>query len=124
MKLILTVSGLLSLALGAVGIFLPILPTTPFVLLAAGCFSAANPRLYRWLLNTRHLGAFIRNYRNGAGVSRAVKRDALLFLWGTLSFSALLFRRPLVWGILCAVGIGVTTHILLMKTANAEESDK
>ncbi len=95
MKLILTVSGLLSLALGAVGIFLPILPTTPFVLLAAGCFSAANPRLYRWLLNTRHLGAFIRNYRNGAGVSRAVKRDALLFLWGTLSFSALLFRRLL-----------------------------
>ncbi|MEL7601823.1 MAG: YbaN family protein [Bacillota bacterium] len=124
MKLILTVSGFLSLALGAVGIFLPLLPTTPFVLLAAGCFSAANPRLYRWLLNTRHFGAFIKNYRGGAGVPRAVKRDSLLFLWGTLSLSALLFRRPLVWGVLSAVGIGVTAHILLMKTADAEESDK
>lgn len=124
MKLILTVSGMLSLALGAIGIFLPLLPTTPFVLLAAGCFSAANPSLYRWLANTKHFGAFIQNYHGGAGVPLAIKRNALLFLWGALSLSALVFRRPLVWGVLFAVGAGVTAHILLMKTKNADEADK
>lgn len=118
--LLLRAVGFLCLAVGGVGLFVPILPTTPFVLIAAGCFAASSPKLYKWLLATRHFGPFIENYRSGTGVPRRVKRDALLFLWGTLCVSAIVFRRPLVWGILCLVGAGVTAHILLLKTRPEE----
>ena len=112
--------GFLSLAIGTLGLFLPILPTTPFVLLAASCFAASSGKVYGWLEKSKHFGPFIKNYRNKSGVPRSVKRDTLLFLWSTLVCSALLCARPLVWGILIAVGIGVTTHIILLKSADPE----
>ena len=114
------VCGFLSLAIGTLGLFLPILPTTPFVLLAAGCFAASNDSIYRWLEKSKHFGSFIKNYHNKTCIPRSVKRDTLLFLWFTLACSALLSKRPLVWGILVVVGIGVTTHIVLLKSADPE----
>ncbi|MDR2502691.1 MAG: YbaN family protein [Oscillospiraceae bacterium] len=104
-----------ALAFGALGLVLPVLPTTPFVLCAAGCFSAANPRLYKKLANGRYFGEFIRNYREKSGVSRGVKLQALIFLWGALTVSALLVDALAVRAILAAVGVCVTAHILLLR---------
>ncbi len=112
--------GFLSLAIGTLGLFLPILPTTPFVLLAAGCFAASSSKVYGWLEKSKHFGPFIKNYRNKSGIPRSVKRDTLLFLWVTLACSAVLSKQPLVWGILVVVGIGVTTHIVLLKSTDPE----
>lgn len=125
-NLLLRIAGILCIGLGILGIILPILPTTPFALLAASCFAASSPRLYAWLIRSKHLGPFIENYRHGGGVPKKRKREAILFLWGTLCVSAAIFRQPLVWGILLLAGSGVTLHLLLIKTAedNREPSAK
>ena len=63
MKILLTILGLLSLTLGVIGIFVPLLPTTPFLLLAATCFLKSSKTLYEKLINSKHLGQYIRDYR-------------------------------------------------------------
>lgn len=63
MKTLYIALGTLSLALGILGIFLPLLPTTPFLLLTAALYFKSSPRLYNWLLNQKHLGPYIRNFR-------------------------------------------------------------
>lgn len=112
---IFTILGFLALILGMIGVFLPILPTTPFVVAAAGCFATGSPRLNKWLSDTAYFGEFIENYRTKKGVKKAVKRRALLFLWIALAVSALLSRQIYVWVILLIVGIGVSLHIALLK---------
>ncbi len=104
------------LVLGAVGIALPVLPTTPLVLLAAACFSLGSPRLLSWLLQNRILGPNIENYRSGQGVSRARKIFAILFLWAGLVVSMLVVRSTTVHIILSIVGLCVTVHLLMIKT--------
>ncbi len=116
-RALLRIAGILCIALGMIGIVLPILPTTPFALLAASCFAASSPKLYAWLIRNRYLGPFVENYRCGCGVPKKRKRQAIVFLWATLCVSAALFRQPLVWGILLIVGSGVTLHLALMKTS-------
>ena len=116
-NVVLRILGCMALVVGAVGVVIPVMPTTPFVLLAAGCFASSSPRLYAWLVRNRHFGPFIENYRHGCGVPKRRKREAILFLWGTLCISAVIFRKPLVWGILLLVGICVTLHLILIKTA-------
>lgn len=113
---ILIVCGFVALILGGVGIFLPIMPTTPFILVSAACFSGSSPRLYKKLLNTRYFGDFIANYRNKTGVEKMVKLKAIAFLWITLLVSAFIFTKPLVLVILALVGIAVTVHILMIKS--------
>ena len=116
MKLLLTCAGFLLLALGAVGVFLTMLPTTPFVLLAAACFGSASPRLYHWLAETRYFGPFIENYRNKTGVPAPTKATALVFLWAMLLLSMALSKKLWVTALLALVGATVTAHILLLKT--------
>lgn len=108
--------GFLCLALGAVGVVLPVLPTTPFVLLAAGCFGGSSPKLSRWLSRSRYFGAFLENYRGGGGIPLGVKVRALVFLWGMLALSVLLTRSLHLALFLALVGVAVSAHILLMKT--------
>ena len=64
MKVLLIGVGFLLLGLGAVGVFIPVLPTTPFVLLVATCFGSASPKMYKWLAETRFFGQFVENYKN------------------------------------------------------------
>lgn len=108
--------GMLCLVVGAVGALVPVLPTTPFVLLAAGCFGTSSPRLYGWLANTRYFGAFLENYKTGGGVPRRVKARSLVFLWGMLALSVLVTRSLPLVVFLTLVGAGVSAHILLMRT--------
>lgn len=110
--------GILALILGSIGIVLPVLPTTPFVLLAGICFSIGSPRLHEWLKHTRHFGYYIQNYQSGTGIPRGVKRHTLCFLWFGLILSMVLAHKLWLVPVLLAVGIGVTIHIHCMKTSD------
>ena len=121
-RYVLIVSGWLLLSLAAVGIAIPVLPTTPFVLLAAGCFSASSPKAYQMLLRSRYFGPYVEHYRNGGGITKAAKARGIITLWVLLGVSAVFMKSPWVYLVLGAVGVGVTLHLLLIKTRPAKES--
>ncbi|MDR2687252.1 MAG: YbaN family protein [Oscillospiraceae bacterium] len=117
--ILLTTLGLASLSLGAVGIAIPVLPTTPFVLLAAACFSASSKRLHGWLARSRFFGPYIEHYRTGQGVKASLKITSLIILWVGLGASMAIARAWWICLALGLVGAGVTVHLLLIKTAKA-----
>ena len=103
--------GFTFLGIGIVGIALPILPTTPFVLVAAFCFGKSSKRLERWISSNRYFGSYIENYRTKKGVPRDVKLKSITFLWAMLILSTLIFSHSFYIVILLVlVGIAVTTH--------------
>lgn len=104
----------MALALGVVGIFLPLLPTTPLVLLSAFCFSKSNKRLEAWLLRSRLFGPFIENYRTKKGISRRHKTGTLIFLWVGLVTSMVVIQAVWAYILLGVVGLGVSLHVLKM----------
>ena len=114
-KIMLIVCGAVMLLLGLLGVFLPILPTTPFVLIGAGCIGAAHPELLGKLERTPYFGEFIANYRKKSGISRKTRIAALCWLWGALALSAALGRRPAISLVLSLVGIAVSIHIMTIK---------
>ncbi len=114
-RLILNLLGFTALAFGAVGIVLPILPTTPFVMCAAGCFGAANPAMYRRLSRGKYFGEYIRNYRERTGISKAARIRGLAFLWVSLLVSGAVAQKQSVWVVLAVVGVAVTVHILTIR---------
>lgn len=120
MKYIYLLIGSVSLALGVLGIFLPVLPTTPFLLLAAALFFRSSPRAYAWLLNHKYLGAYIRNFREDKSIPLHAKIIILLLLWLTaVNCSVFIFTH---WGLrilMLAVAVGVTCYILSFKTKHA-----
>lgn len=117
LKVVLVAAGSVSLFLGILGIILPLLPTTPFLLLAVACYARSSEKLYRWLLNHRLLGKHIKNYREGKGIPLRAKVTALSMLWLSIGYSAL-FLVPLflVKLLLLFIASGVTIHILSIKT--------
>ncbi|MCK5075931.1 MAG: YbaN family protein, partial [Calditrichia bacterium] len=99
------------------GIFIPILPTTPFLLLASSCFIKSSPKFYNWLINNKQLGKYIKNYRENKGVPLKVKITSISFLWGTITYSFFFITQ--IWTIriiLLLIAIGVTLHIFSIKT--------
>lgn len=116
-KILLSSVGIISLVLAIIGIFLPLLPTTPFLLLSAACFAKSSKRLYNWLMNHKYLGPIIRNYRDKKAVSLQSKIYALALLWTTILSSAIFFVSILWLKILLVcIASGVTYHILRLKT--------
>lgn len=113
--------GVLSVALGALGIFLPVLPTTPFLLLAAWAFLNSSDRLYNWLMNHKVFGLYIRSYIEFKGVSKAHKIFALTTLWITMAISIYLIDRVAVRILLVIIAIGVSIHLLKLKTLSRDE---
>ncbi|MBM4444907.1 MAG: DUF454 domain-containing protein [Chloroflexi bacterium] len=109
--------GTLSLALGIAGVFLPLLPTTPFVLLAAACYARSSRRFYGWLLTNRLFGRYVRGYIELRGVPKKVKVVSLLALWVTIGCSAALAVDAL-WAraLLAFIAAAVTVHILSLRT--------
>lgn len=114
-KIILIVLGMVFVTLGGVGIFLPVLPTTPFLLLSAACFSTSSPRLSEMLINNKYFGSYIENYRYKTGVPRKTKIRAIIFLWIGLLISMILVKKLLVTGILLVIGTIVTIHLSTLK---------
>jgi len=83
------VAGTISLGLGGLGVFLPILPTTPFLLLSAACYSMSSERMHHWMLSNRLFGSYIKSYQEGRGLPLRTKILTLSLLWIFLSYSAL-----------------------------------
>jgi uncharacterized membrane protein YbaN (DUF454 family) len=83
----LILAGNFFVALGILGIFLPLLPTTPFLLLAAACYFRSSERFYNWLINNKWLGNYIKNYREKKSIPLKVKVLCLSFLWLTIGYS-------------------------------------
>ena len=106
-----------SLALGILGIFLPLLPTTPFLLLTAALYFKSSPRLYNWLLNQKHLGPYIRNFRENKAIPLRAKIISISLMWITMLY-CVFFIVPYMWVkvILLIIAAGVTYHILSFKT--------
>ncbi|MEW5966643.1 MAG: YbaN family protein [Pseudomonadota bacterium] len=96
--------GTLFVALGVVGIFLPVLPTTPFLLLAAACYARASRRVFHWLLNHRHFGPLIREWREHRAMPYRAKRRALWLI--ALSFAISIGFFVPGWPAKVAMGVG------------------
>ncbi len=118
---LLTAVGMLAMTLGIIGIFVPLLPTTPFLLLAASCFVRSSDRSYRWLINHPWFGSYIRNYREHRAIPLRTKFTAVGVLWSTIGFTALRIAPP--WwasALLVLVAGAVTIHLLGMRTLTPE----
>lgn len=115
-KIIFLVCGIFLVFLGILGMFLPILPTTPFLLLASFCFARSSKRVYDWLLSNRWFGPYIRNYREGNGITTGHKVIAISLLW--LTIGATLRVVSFWWLQLMLIGIafGVSYHLLTIKS--------
>ncbi len=112
--------GLICVALGAIGIVLPILPTTPFLLAAAACFCKSSTRMYDWLLGNKWFGEYIKSYREGRGLPKRTKITALTIMAVTIGVSTV-FLLPRILPpqlilpmqiVMIAVAAGVCIHIL------------
>ncbi|MGR6874428.1 YbaN family protein [Pseudomonas sp. HK3] len=112
--------GWVSVCLGVLGIFLPLLPTTPFLLLAAACFVHSSPRFYQWLVGHPKLGKYVLHYLNGEGLPKKAKVYTIATIWLTMSISAWLVV-PIIWGKLLLVLIGgcVSIYIWRLPTTDA-----
>ncbi|MDP2965825.1 MAG: YbaN family protein [Pelolinea sp.] len=114
--------GVLSLGLGIIGIFIPLLPTTPFLLLAASFFLKGSETLYRWLLNHKLLGTYIRNYREHKAIPLTTKILAVVTLWAAILYSMFFVTENLYLRIiLLSIAAGVSIHILHFKTLEKED---
>lgn len=108
--------GTTLLGIGAIGIVLPVLPTTPFVLASFFCFAKSSRKAEQWILSNRYFGSYIKNYQNRKGVPLDVKIKSLIFLWIMMIASMVYLNQYYLFWILTLVGLGVTAHILLLKT--------
>lgn len=113
MNLFLVIIGSISLALGVIGIFLPLLPTTPFLLLTAACYARGNQRFYKWLMKHPLFGEYIRHFRSEDGIPTAVKVRVIGILWLTIGCSAYLLRTNLMAVKILLVCATVITLFLL-----------
>ena len=121
-RYVLLALGWLFLGLGALGLFLPVLPTTPFVLLAAACFLRSSERLHRWLVEHPTFGVHIGDYLEGKGLQRRTKVVALVTLWASVSFSTVFFvPLPVADIIIVAIAAAVTVYILRLPTCDPED---
>lgn len=117
-KIILVIVGSTAIALGFLGIILPVLPTTPFLLIAAYCYARSSEQMYCWLIHHRILGVYIYNYLEHRAIPRSTKIVALSFLWTTLTITMLIIANWYVRAVILVAGVCVTIHILTLKALN------
>lgn len=112
MKFLLTAIGCIAVVLALLGAFLPLLPTTPFLLLASACFVRSSPRLHNWLRTNRLFGKYLRDYEDGRGIPLRGKVAILLLMWCSLAWSMTHVRWPVLIGMLAVIGVCVTVFLL------------
>lgn len=115
-KIVYIVLGSISLGVGLLGVVIPVLPTTPFLLLTAFFYLRSSDRLYQWLIHNKLWGRHLNDYITYRAIKKSTKIASLLFLWFTLTVSMILVQRTVVTALLIVVGIAVSAHLLLMKT--------
>ncbi len=109
--------GTVCMGLGILGVFLPVLPTTPFLLLTAFCYGRGSERFYHWLMDRSPFGGYIRNYQEGRGIPLKHKVLAIAVLWLTIGLT-LAYVATTWWMkiLLMTVAVGVTLHLGKVKT--------
>ena len=127
LQLILIAAGIIFVALGVVGIFLPVMPTTVFLLLAAACFVRSSDRLHRWLRNHRVLGPYLLAVEGRSGMPRRAKITTLVVLWISILCSAFIFvdrlwLRLLLLAIACGVSIFIVSRPTMKMTHEPDEA--
>ncbi|MBN2655752.1 MAG: YbaN family protein [Spirochaetales bacterium] len=120
-KILLITVGNISLSLGIAGIFLPVLPTTPFLLLSAACYVRSSKKLYLWLIHHRFLGLYIRSFIQYKAISLRAKIISLSALW-IVMLSTIFFFISFLWlrALLFCIGIGVTVYLMHYRTLTEE----
>jgi uncharacterized membrane protein YbaN (DUF454 family) len=118
MRIFLIIVGCVSLVLGIIGIFLPMLPTTPFLLLSAAVWVKASPSLYEWLLNHRLLGEYIRNYRENRAIPLRVKIVSVSLVLITIGYCIFAVVDKWWWAqvLMALLAIAISWHILSFAT--------
>jgi len=118
MKILLASLGVISLVLGIIGAFLPLLPTTPFVLLSAYLFARSSPKMNDWIVNHKVFGKIIYDYRVDKSISLHSKIIAITMLWVSILSSVFFFLSGKLWLqiLLISIATGVTIHIVRFKT--------
>ena len=117
MRGIYIVVGTIALVIGAIGLFLPVIPTTPLVILAAACYYRGSERLHAWILRSRWFGGTIKNYQAGRGLTRDTKVRAISMMWAMILISAWFFVSNLFVRVaMIGVAIGVTVYLVRLPT--------
>jgi len=120
-KWLLISTGMLCVGLGGVGIVLPLLPTTPFLLLAAACFVRSSDRLYNWLTSHRMFGSYIRNYREHGGMTTRARILTLVALWAGVGYAVVGVARSLSLRlVLLVIAVSVTVYLMRLKTVTRD----
>lgn len=118
-KAVLVVAGSLCLALAVLGVFLPLLPTTPFLLLASACYVRSSERLHGWLMGNRLLGSYIRNFKERRGIPLRGRVLTVVLLWLPLIYSV--YRLDILWLKLLLVAMGTVWSVLILRMKYAKE---
>lgn len=116
--------GSVALTFGIIGVFLPVLPTTPFLLLAAFCYLRCSKRMYDWLIHHKIFGRYIYCYLTYKAIPKKTKITAIIFLWSSLIISMILIASLHIRIFLMVVGIGVSVHLMMLKTLSLEEMNE
>lgn len=120
-KYLLITLGTLSLVFGVIGMILPLVPTTPFLLLSAYFYLKGSNKLYLWLIHHKILGLYIYSYIHDKSLSLSAKISAIILLWLTLILSMVLMNQIYLYIILSIIGVGVTIHLLTLKTLSRKQ---
>ncbi len=117
MRVVLLAAGTVLVGVGVLGIFLPLLPTTVFLLLAAACYARSSPGAYRWLTTNRLFGRHVQQYREEHGATMGTKVFSIGSLWAGIGASAF-FIEPALWvdAILLLIAVAVTVHLVMLRT--------
>ena len=123
-RILLISTGAFFVGVGIAGIFIPILPTTPFLLIAAALYAKSSQKFYNWLINNKIFGRYIKNYREGKGIPLKLKIFTIALLWITIGCSAF-FAVDILWVriILGIIAVGVTIHIIRIKPKDKSKID-
>ena len=115
-QILLITLGTFFVGVGIAGIFIPILPTTPFLLISAALYAKSSTRFYNWLINNRIFGQYIKNYREGKGIPLRLKIITITLLWITIGCSAI-FAVYILWVriMLVIIAAGVTVHVIRIR---------
>ncbi len=111
-------AGTVLVGIGILGIFLPLLPTTVFFLMAAWCYARSSKRFYDWLHHNKVFGKYLKNYREGNGISVSGKISIIIVLWGGILYSMYVTQSHIIQLLLLVIAIGVTIHIIVIPTNN------
>lgn len=124
LRLALMTVGWVAVAAGVAGIFLPLVPTVPLLLLAAGCFARSSDSFHRWLVEHRRLGPLIRDYLHGDGIPQRAKVTAIVMVWLSISLSMYFVPAPWVKMLLATIATGITVYLVKLPTLNRTHTEE